>query len=186
MTKGAIWNRKILPYYARFYRQHLTGYERLTLASTASLLGIRETRRILGDYVLNYDDYSRHAIFDDEIGRYNYWIDTHLPKPDMEEFSKHVSLRSNTPPQPGDSYGIPYRCLTPRGLENVLVAGRCVSTDRPVQSSLRVMPGCFITGQATGLAAALMLKHRTNTRGVNVPELQSGLKAMGAFLPNLE
>ncbi|MCL5270477.1 MAG: FAD-dependent oxidoreductase, partial [bacterium] len=121
MTEGVIWSRKILPYYERFYRRHMKGYERVSLAATAPLLGIRETRRIQGDYVLNLGDYNRHAVFDDEIGRYNYWIDTHLPKPDMAEFEKHLALRGDMP-KPGESYGIPYRCLTPRGLENVLVA----------------------------------------------------------------
>jgi hypothetical protein len=84
----------------------------------------------------------------------------------------------------GESYGIPYRALTPRSLENVLVAGRCVSTDRYVHGSLRVMPGCFITGQAAGAAAALAAAKQTSTRGIDVKQLQQRLKKMGAFLPN--
>jgi hypothetical protein len=82
------------------------------------------------------------------------------------------------------SYGIPYRCLVPRKLTNVLVAGRCVSTDRYMQSSIRVMPGCFITGQAIGVAAAICAKQGCDTRSVPMPELHRRLKNLGAYLPN--
>jgi hypothetical protein len=84
----------------------------------------------------------------------------------------------------GESYGIPYRCLVPRKLSNVLVAGRCVSTDRYMQSSIRVMPGCFITGQAIGVAAAICARRGCDTRGVPVAELQRRLKDLGAYLPH--
>jgi len=72
----------------------------------------------------------------------------------------------------------------PKGLSNVLVAGRCVSADRYLQGSIRVMPGCFITGQAAGVAAALAIDTETSTRGIDVKDLQRRLKAMGAYLPN--
>lgn len=185
LTHAAIMSRGILPHYERFYRTNLKGYEKLNLVATASLFGIRETRRVLGDYVLNAEDHRRQAVFDDEIGRYNYWIDTHLSTPDLKEFEKHMALRSSKP-KPGESYGIPYRCLTPRGLSNVLVAGRCVSTDRAVQSSLRVMPGCFITGQAAGMAATMMAAAKVDNRSVDVKTLQRRLKDTGAFLPNAD
>jgi hypothetical protein len=74
--------------------------------------------------------------------------------------------------------------LLPKNLSNVLVAGRCVSSDRYIQSSIRVMPGCFITGQAAGVAAALAIEKRTDTRGFSVSELLRRLKSAGAFLPN--
>lgn len=86
----------------------------------------------------------------------------------------------------GESYGIPYRILTPQRLNNVLVAGRCVSTDRQMQASIRVMPGCYITGQAAGVAAALAVQAETDTRGIDVSELQARLKTMGAYLPNVK
>jgi hypothetical protein len=87
---------------------------------------------------------------------------------------------------PGESYGIPYRILTPKKLNNVLVAGRCVSTDRSMQASIRVMPGCFITGQAAGIAAALAVENTTSIHDINIHELQKRLKELGAFLPNYE
>lgn len=84
----------------------------------------------------------------------------------------------------GESYGIPYRVLTPKGFDNLLVAGRCVSTDQRVHGSLRVMPGCFITGQAAGVAAAMCADDAKSVRAADVNELQRRLKAFGAYLPN--
>ena len=101
---------------------------------------------------------------------------------DVERFQKEMREFSYGE---GESYGIPYRILTPRGLDNVYVAGRCVSSDRYVQGSIRVMPGCFITGQAAGLAAAMAARAGTGTRGVDVKALQGRLKEMGGYLPNV-
>jgi hypothetical protein len=153
--------------------------------ATGSLLGIRETRRITGDYVLNLQDYLKRAVFDDEIGRYAYPIDNHPTKPGAETYEQHrkefdEQFRYKT----GESYGIPYRTLTPKGLENSLVAGRCVSADRMVHGSIRVMPGCFITGQAVGVAAAMAAAKDGLTHQVDVKDLQQRLKRLGGFLPN--
>jgi len=69
-------------------------------------------------------------------------------------------------------------------MDNLLVAGRCISSDRKIQGSIRVMPGCYITGQAAGMAAAIAIEQQTTTRGFAVAELQRRLLGMGAFLPN--
>ena len=84
----------------------------------------------------------------------------------------------------GESYGIPYRSLIPKKLSNVLVAGRCIGADRQMQASIRVMPGCFITGQAAGVAAALVSKDDANVRNISFDKLSKGLKDIGAYLPN--
>ncbi len=183
LTRALLWGRKVLPEYERFYKQYLRGYEAMTLVATAAQYGVRETRRITGDYRLIREDYETRAIFPDEIGRFNYWLDVHAAEPDPEQFTQHLALRTN-PLQDGESYGIPYRALTPKTLSNLLVAGRCISTDRYLQSSMRVMPGCFITGQAAGMAAALAVEGHTDTRAIAIPALQRRLLAMGAFLPN--
>ena len=183
MTQALLGARRSLPEFEAFYRQYMQGYEEASLIATASLLGVRETRRILGDYVLTYEDYQRRANFDDEIGRYNYWIDRHPEEPDPDKLVAH-NVRLHSSFAAGESYGIPYSILTPRGLKNLLVAGRCVSADRDVQSSIRVMPGCYITGQAAGMAAALALENATDTRGIDIGQLQQRLLAIGAFLPN--
>jgi hypothetical protein len=184
VTEALLYGRQLVLQYERYYKEYLKGFEAMKLVATGSLLGIRETRRILGDYVLCLDDFQNRAVFDDEIGRYCYPVDIHAAKPDEEHYRQFEHEFRTLRYGEGESYGIPYRILTPRGLGNVLVAGRCVSSDRYLQGSIRVMPGCFITGQAAGVAAALAIEAHTDTRGIEVAELQRRLKAMGAYLPN--
>jgi hypothetical protein len=155
----------------------------MELVNTAALLGVRESRRITCDYELNRADFDRRAVFPDEIGRYSYPIDIHIPSPDQagyDEYKKNFSTYLAR----GESYGIPYRSLLPQGLDNVWVGGRCFGTDRDLQASARTMPGCFITGQACGMAAAIAVKNGVTSRQVAIAELQRELKKIGAFLPN--
>jgi len=160
----------------------------MTLVATASLLGVRETRRILGDYVMTLDDFKKRAIFDDEIGRYSYPVDIHPNKNDIESYMRFRNEITNLRYKHGESYGIPYRALIPKDLDNVLVAGRCISTDRYMQSSVRVMPGCFITGQAAGTAASMLAKSngKETAHDINIRSLQRKLKDIGAYLPNFK
>lgn len=184
LTRAYLWGRESLQEYEHYYKRYLEGFEDMELVATGSLLGVRETRRILGDYVLNLDDFKNRAIFDDEIGRYSYPVDIHVAKPDKESFDKFFKEFSTLRLGKGESYGIPYRVLVPRELKNMFVAGRCVSTDRSMQASIRVMPGCYITGQAAGIAAAMTVQNGGDTRQVEVHTLQAKLKEMGAYLPN--
>jgi hypothetical protein len=133
---------------------------------------------------MTLEDYGKRASFADEIGRYNNEVDIHASSAEPKELERLKKLFDTSGYREGESYGIPYRSLTPRRLDNVLVAGRCISVDRYVLGSIRVMPGCFITGQAAGAAAALAAVKQTSTRGVDIKELQRRLKDMGAFLPN--
>ncbi|MDO5113597.1 MAG: FAD-dependent oxidoreductase [Planctomycetia bacterium] len=185
LTEGLIWGRKSMKEYARYYTEYLPGFENAKLIATGSLLGIRETRRILGDYVLCLDDYQKRAVFPDEIGRYAYPIDIHPIQTGQESYEQHrKEFDEKFRYAKGESYGIPYRILTPRGLDNLLVAGRCVSMDTYVHGSLRVMPGCFITGQAAGIAASMAAEQGVSVHQISVPTLQQKLKAFGAYLPN--
>jgi hypothetical protein len=184
ITKALVYGRKLMDEYEVYYKKYLTGYEDMELMATGSLLGIRESRRIMGDYVLNLQDFLNRRVFEDEIGRYSYPVDIHASDASEESYTKFEREYTTLRYGPGESYGIPYRCLIPQNLENVLVAGRCVSTDRAMQASIRVMPGCYITGQAAGAAAALAARKEITTRQVKVSELQKLLKEMGAYLPN--
>ena len=185
VTKALLWGRKMLLEYERYYKEYLTGYEKMRLVSTGSLLGIRETRRIMGDYMLCLDDFKGRSSFEDEIGRYCYPVDIHVSRPNDEgEYQRFAKEFAEMRYKKGESYGIPYRTLTPRGLNNVLVAGRSISTDRFLQGSIRVMPGCYITGQAAGIAATMAANTDHNVHTVNVPELQQKLLKAGAMLPN--
>jgi hypothetical protein len=192
VTQALIWGRKLVPEYERYYKQYLKGFERMQLAATGSLLGVRETRRIMGDYLLNVEDFKSRAVFEDEIGRYCYPVDIHASRPDPNDFERSLKdFLERYRYDKGESYGIPYRCLLPRGLGNVLVAGRCLSADRCMQGSLRVMPGCYITGQAAGVAAAMAAADApagspADVREVDVKQLQARLVATGAYLPHAQ
>jgi flavin-dependent dehydrogenase len=184
ITKSLVWGRKSLTEFEKYYKEYLDGFEKMELAATGALLGIRESRRIIGDYIMVLDDFINKSDFDDEIGRYSYPVDIHASNASKESFSKFEKEFYRLRYKEGESYGIPYRILTPQNLDNVLVAGRCVSCDRYIQSSIRVMPGCYITGQASGVAAAIAAEKSTDTRGFDVRELQFRLKNLGAYLPN--
>jgi len=186
LTAAYLWGRRSLLEHERYYKEYLKGFERMELVATGALLGVRETRRIMGDYVLNVEDFKSRAVFEDEIGRYCYPVDIHIARPDKESYEKFQREISSMRLGKGESYGIPYRVLTPIGLGNLLVAGRCVSTDRSMQASIRVMPGCFITGQAAGTAAAVMIEAGSDSRNIDVRQLQSRLKGLGAYLPNFD
>ena len=183
LTDAMVEGRRYVADYHRFYREYLEGYEKVELVSTASSLSVRESRRIVGDYTMKLDDFIRRASFEDEIGRYNYKVDIHESKPTLEDHEKFKETFHTLWYYPGESYGIPYRALIPKKLSNVLVAGRCISADRPMQSSVRIMACCFITGQAIGMAGS-MTADSGDVRSVSVPELQRRLAEMGAFLPN--
>lgn len=185
LTDAMLEGRRTVREFERYYSEYLHGYEDMHLCYTADLLGIRESRRVVGDYVLTGADFVARASFDDEIGRYAYPVDIHAMKPDNASFAafenEYRTLRYGV----GESYGIPYRVLIPKGLTNVLTAGRCVSTDRQMQASIRVMPGCFITGQAAGVAAALASEQSGEVRMIAVDTLQEKLRGLGAYLPLL-
>ena len=142
------------------------------LAGTGSLLGIREGRRVKGDYVFTVEDWLERRTFEDEIGRNSYYIDVH--KKNSKRYDRYKK---------GESHGIPYRCLTPEKLKNVLVAGRCISADYQSFGSVRVMPVCLVTGEAAGLAAALAYQRSNNeVHNIDVQFLRKRLKEEGQYL----
>lgn len=184
VTEALVKGRKLILEYERYYKEYLKGFESMELMSTASTLGVRETRRITGEYQLNLDDFKQRASFTDEIGRYAAPVDIHAPAAGASDYQTYLQDFRTFRYSRGENYGIPYRSLIPLKLTNMLVAGRCISTDRYMQSSVRCMPGCYITGQAAGMAASLAVKQGGEVRSVDVNTLQAKLKAAGAFLPN--
>lgn len=155
------------------------------LAATASHVGIRETRRILGDYYLTVQDYLERKSFVDEIARNCYYIDVHNTQEEIQGMRDGSFDPNNRFERykPGESHGIPFRCLIPQKLENVLMAGRCISTDRVVQGSTRVMPVCLVMGEAAGAAAAQCVRRGQAPRQIDVQELRATLRGYGNYLP---
>lgn len=183
MTQAIVAGRRQLREFRRYYREYVEGYENCELVISAPYMGIRESRRVMGDYVMTLEDFTSCAVFEDEIGRYSYPVDIH-PRNNDDSYQKFLRENRGYRYKDGESYGIPYRALTAKNFDNLLVAGRCISTDRFMQSSVRVMPGCFITGQACGAAAAIASADQTTTRGVDIRKVQRALAAGGAYLPN--
>ncbi len=159
------------------------------LVQTGSLMGIRETRRVIGDYYLTREDFVARTTFADEIARNCYYIDVHNTREEADKMAKgelsfkEVMDKVAVHYDRGESHGIPYRCLTPKGLRNVLLAGRSVSSDRIINGSLRVMPVCLAMGEAAGAAAAMATHTDGDVRKVDVQELRSKLQKAGAYLP---
>jgi len=156
------------------------------LTISANLLGIRETRRIIGDYILTLEDYLNRKKFPDEICRNAYPVDIHESENEVEDVvnGRLINDRRYEIYKAGESYGIPYRCLTPIKLTNVLVAGRSISTDRNVNGSTRIMPVCLVLGEAAGVAAFLSLRTSSNNvHTIDTAVLRKKLIEYGAYLP---
>jgi hypothetical protein len=182
VSRALVQGRRMAKAYRDALAEHLPAvYGNAHLVATAPLLGIRETRRIIGDYVLSVDDYLNRRSFPDEIGRNCYYIDIHHAKDDKDwKEDPNKTLRYKK----GESHGIPYRCLTPKDLTNVLVAGRSISCDRTVQGSVRVMPPCLVTGEAAGIAAAMAAAlPGHDVHAVDTARLRAAIAGHGGYLP---
>ncbi|MFD0961044.1 FAD-dependent oxidoreductase [Paenibacillus chungangensis] len=175
LTRGAIEGRALVHHIADWLKQTIPGFEEGYLALTGEQIGIRETRRIIGDVTVTADDFMNRRSFPDDIARNAYFIDIHMAKPTSGMTIAHLP--------PGESHGIPYRALLPIGIDNVIVAGRSISTDRATQGSTRVMPNCFAMGEAAGTAGALLVKQgMSGTRSIPIDQLQQQLVRQGAWL----
>lgn len=175
LSKAMFEGRKILSEYENYYQNYVAGCENAKLIKSADYIGIRESRRITCEYTLTIDSFYSDESFPDEIGRYSYPIDIHPMTPDqngMKGFYNAVSMKHGD----GETYSIPYRSLVPKGLKNLLVAGRCIGTDRGMQASVRVIPCCYITGQAAGVAAAVCVDDKTFAKDADIKKIQTKIK----------
>lgn len=173
LTSAEIQGRRQVRAVVDFLKARIPGFEHAYVVQTGAQVAFRETRRIIGEYVLNEDDILSGREFADGIARGAFPIDIHSP-----DGHGLVAKRING----GVSYSIPYRSLVPAELDGVLVAGRCISTTHEAHASTRVMPTCFATGQAAGTAAALAVLHGTEPRRVPVALIRSELRKQGAIL----
>ena len=170
VTRAEIEAREQVFELHKFLRENIEGFENSRVLSTALQIGIRESRKILGEYVLTQEDLKSLRRFEDAIAVANYDIDIHSPD---GSGTSHYYFSD------GDWYEIPYRCLIPKGIGNLLVAGRCISSTHEAQASYRIMPYCAEIGQAAGTAAALAKKNGVDMRNIDVKELQKLLRCDG-------
>lgn len=151
----------------RFLKERVPGFEEARLGQVSPILGVRETRHILGEYTLTGPDSRGETRFEDTIAADASALDIHDPKGGDVDFQ-------SMPP-----YEIPYRSLLPRGVEQILVAGRCISADHEAHARSRNMPACMATGQAAGVAAAIAVEEGVTVREVPLPKVQAALRALG-------
>jgi hypothetical protein len=152
ISKAVIIGRKMIKRLHRFLKISLPGFEESFIMSVAEMPGIRESRRIKGKYILSEEDYAGRAKFDDAIASTAYPIDIHGL---MEENKKKIA-----PMKKGEYFEIPYRCLVTENIDNLLVAGRCISSTFTAQSSVRIQPTCRAMGEAAGIAASYCVSNR--------------------------
>jgi len=173
LTRGEIQGRR-QALDAFIFLRTVPGFEKSYIVDLPPQLGIRETRRVVGGYMLSGEDVLGCASFGDSIGVNGWPIEAHVAGDVIFKF----------PPIP-ESRGfneLPYRMLTPEGIDNLLVAGRCASMTHEGQSAARVSGGCFAMGEAAGTAAAVALAGNAIPREIAVDELQRRLRENGAFI----
>jgi ribulose 1,5-bisphosphate synthetase/thiazole synthase len=170
MTEAEVEGRRQAWQVWSFLRKEVPGFEESYLQMTAPQIGVRESRRVIGEYVMTADDCLTARKFADVVTRGSYSVDIHNP-----EGTGTVIKRV---PE-GDWYEIPYRCLVPLKLENLLIGSRSISTTHEAHSAIRVIPIVMGIGQAAGIAAALCVKQGCTPRTLPVALLQKELVAQG-------
>ena len=155
-----------------FLKKYVPGFENAVFSGLSPKIGIRETRRIMGEYVLTKEDILDAKKSDEGIAKGGHELDIHGAAKNHER--KQI--------KEAGSYDIPYGCIIPKKIENMFIAGRCISSTREAHSSARVMGTCMATGQAAGTAAAMSVKNDTKIREISVSELRDTLRSQGAVL----
>jgi hypothetical protein len=173
LTRGEIDGRRQAVAAFEFLRT-VPGFEKSYIVDLPPQLGIRETRRVIGGYMLSGEDVLGCASFDDSIGVNGWPMEQHV--------AGNVIFKFPPIPESRGFNELPYRMLMPEGLDNLLVAGRCASMTHDGQSAARVSGACFAMGEAAGTAAALALGGNTAPREIAVDRLQQQLKQQGAFI----
>ncbi len=172
LTRAEIEGRRQVQEYVRFLVQEYPGFEHAYLAGTAPAIGVRETRRLVGEYVLTGEDVRSGAKFDDAIACCSAPMEDHNAGKDVGwQFLKS-----------GDYYQIPYRSLLPRKTDNLIVAGRCLSATHEGQASARNSAQCMAMGEAAGVAAAIALARGIPLKQIDRHELRNRLQEQGVMV----
>ena len=154
-----------------FLRENFEEFKDCVLLATGMQIGARESRMIVGEHTLTQEELKNCTRFDDSIAVCNYDIDIHSPD---GSGTSHYYFKA------GQYYTIPYRCLIPKGMENLLVSGRCISATHEAQASVRIMPTCCTLGEAAGIAAAIAQETQAPVKDIDVKKLQKTLEENGA------
>ena len=181
LSEGMMRGRQLAREYFEFFKKFVPGCEHLEQIATAALMGVRESRRIVGEYELTFDDYLARRKFPDQIGIFSKAVDIHVHDDSPEEYERfRHEFEQSGRLGPGESFGIPYRILVPKGWQNLWVAGRCNSSDVRVHGSIRVMPAAAMMGQAAGTAAVQAIRLGQSAVELDTQELTATLRRQGA------
>lgn len=180
LTRAEIQGRRQMIAVLNFARKYLPGFEDAYIARSPVHVGIRESRRIIGEYVFSEDDVAESRKFDDAICRLAYWADVHTGK--GSGYTRSEEKQRLIQPKPGNYYEIPYRCLLPKKVDNLLVAGRCVSSTQRGHGAIRIMPSCMAMGQAAGTAVALSCEMQVPLNEIEMRILKQRLRFGGALV----
>jgi hypothetical protein len=175
LTRAEIEGRRQTRAVVEFLTQNVPEFDGAYLIETAAQIGIRETRRILGDYVLSLEDLQAARKFDDGIATVSFGVDIHDPVGKSQVGGPITGV-----------YDIPYRCLVPRNVEGLLVAGRCISGTHEAHASYRVKGPCLAMGQAAGTSAALSVRGGVHPRELDAGALREELRRQGVDLDATE
>ena len=174
LTLAEVEGRRQVDELMRFFRKWVPGFENCVLLDTATQIGVRETRRIVGAYTVTLEDLAQAREFEDVVVMGGYPVDIHGPNDAKEGFDHNYRT--------ANAYEIPFRALVPRDLEQILVAGRSLSSTHEALAAIRIMPSAMAMGQAAGTAAALSLERGLRVRECPIDALQDALVRDGAHL----
>lgn len=183
LTRGEIDGRKYAMEMFHYLKQNVDGMKDIEISSFAPEIGFRDSRRIEGHYRLTSLDIETGVKFDDVITVFPRFYDMLALDGD---WSKGRGLDTDavyTPPEPGRVYQIPYRCLVPKKINNLLMAGRCICSDHLAESTIRAIAACMLIGQAAGTGASMACRSGIRPIEVDIKELQAELKQQGVELP---
>ena len=173
VTRAEIESREQMYEIFNFLKDNFSCFKDAEIVSSAPEIGIRESRMIDGEYILTGEDLKKLTKFPDAIAIGNYDMDIHNPE---GAGTSHYFFKD------GEYYTIPYRCLVPKDMENMLVAGRCISVDHYAQSSIRIMPIVCCIGEAAGTAAAEAYESGSGVSEIDIEKLRSDLRNNGAYI----
>ncbi len=173
LSEAEVIGRKQLRELLKFFRTHVPGFEKCEIHSVGAQIGVRESRRIICREFLTVKAFENLSRYPDAIARINYPIDIHNPG-GGGTVERHLGNK--------DFYEIPYGCIVPLEVKNLLIGSRCISVDHVLHSSMRIMPPVCTIGQAAGMAAALAVSCKCSPQEVDGVELRRKLRDFGAFI----
>ena len=187
LSEGMMKGRLQVQEYIRFFKTYFKDYSDINLVYTAPLMGVRDSRRIKGEYMLSLDDYQNKRHFPDQIATNAQRIDLHVRNASPEEYKRFSGTwYTKFPFEQGEYFGIPYGTLVPKGAENLWVAGRTLSSDTRIFASMRGQLLCMLYGQAAGTAAAQTITTGQTACTLNTRTLIESLRMQNCILPQEE